>query len=77
MADEFPNFSVGIIQELKEFFLCDLDNENEGNEFIAVVDLEAVNVIDEVDKVSIEKAEKSTEVNKLRFVNQSNAPIDV
>ena len=78
MADEFPNFFVGIIQELKEFFfLCDLDNENEGNEFIAVVDLEAVNVIDEVDKVRVEKADKSTEANKLRFVNQSNAPIDV
>ena len=54
-----------------------MDNENEGNEFIAVVDLEAVNVIDEVDKVRVEKADKSTEANKLKFVNQSNAPIDV
>ena len=60
---EFPKFSLGIIQELEEYFLCDLDNE-EGNKFLAPIDLEAVNVTDKVDKVTIEKADKSTEVNK-------------
>ena len=43
--DEFPNFSLGIIPELEEDFLCDSDKEEE-NEFLAAVDLEAVNVTD-------------------------------
>ena len=43
--DEFPNFSLGIIPELEEYFLCDSDKEEE-NEFLAAVDLEAVNVTD-------------------------------
>ena len=35
-------FSLGIIPELEEYFLCDLDKEEE-DEFLAAVDLEAVN----------------------------------
>ena len=42
MADEFPNFSLGIIEELDEHFFYDLGNEDE-NEFLAAVDLEIVN----------------------------------
>ena len=66
-----------LFKSQRSIFLYDLDNENEGNEFIAVVDRKAVNVIDDVDEVTAEKADKSTEENKQRFVNQSNAPIDV
>ena len=40
----FPNFSSGIIPELEEYFPCDLDKEEE-NEFLAAVDLEAVNLL--------------------------------
>lgn len=35
------------------------------------VDLEAVNVTDKVDKITVEKADRSTEVNKDRFLNQT------
>ena len=63
MVDEFPNFSFGIIQELEKCFLYDLDDEEE-NKFLAAVDLDAVNVTDKVDKVTVEKADRSTEVNK-------------
>ena len=69
MTDEFPNFSLRIIQDSEEHFLYDLDNE-EANKFLAAVDLEATNVTDKVDKVSVEKANKSTKVNKHRLVSQ-------
>ena len=29
MVDECPNFSLGIIEELEEYFRYDLDNEEE------------------------------------------------
>ena len=45
------------------YFPYDLDNEEE-NEFLAAVDLENVNVTDKVDTATVEKADKSTEVNK-------------
>ena len=70
MVDEFPNFFLGINQEIEEYFLYDLDNEEE-KQFLPAVDLMAVNVTDKVDKVTVEKANKSTEVNKHRFVNQT------
>ena len=70
MVDEFRIFSLGIISEIEEYFLCNLDNE-EQNEFFAAVDLKAVNVTDKVGKVTNDKAEKSTQVNKHRFVNQT------
>ena len=69
MANEFPNFSLGFIQEFEEYFLYDLDNE-EKTHSLAAVGLEAVNVADEVGKVTVEKADKRTEVNEHRFVNQ-------
>ena len=49
MTDGFPNFSLGIIEELDEHFLYDLDNEDE-NEFLAAVDLETVIATNQVDK---------------------------
>ena len=70
MVGEFPNFSLGITQEIEEYFLYDLDHEEE-KQFLAAVDLMAVNVTDKVDTVTVEKANKSTEVNKHRFVNQT------
>ena len=48
---------------MEEYFLYDMDNEEE-NELLGAVGLEAVNVTDEVDKVTVEKAVRSTEVNK-------------
>ena len=48
---------------LEVYCLYDLDNEEE-NEFLAAVDLENVNVTDKVDTATVEKADKSTEVNK-------------
>ena len=45
-------------------FLHDLNNEEENECFIAAVDLEAVNVTDKVDNVTVDKAYQSTEVNK-------------
>ena len=54
MADKFPNFSLGIIQ-VRGVFFYDLENEEE-NEFLAAVDLEALNVTDKVDKVTVNKA---------------------
>ena len=54
MADEFPNFfGHDIIEELDEHFLYDLDNED-GNEFLAAVDLETVNATNQVDKGTVE-----------------------
>ena len=47
-----------------------MDNEEE-NEFLAVVDLVNVNVTDKVDTATVEKADRSTELNKHRFVNKS------
>ena len=47
-----------------------MDNKEE-NEFLAAVDLENVNVSDEVDTVTVKKADRSTEVNKDRFVNKT------
>ena len=38
MADEFPNFCVAFIQDLENYFLYDLNNEEE-NEFLAALDL--------------------------------------
>ena len=72
MADEFPHFSSGIIQEYEWYFLYDMDNDEE-NKFLAVVDLETVNV---TDKITVAEADKSTEVNKQRIINLSNATID-
>ena len=66
MADEFPNFSLRIINELDEHFLYDLDNEDE-NEFLAAVDLDTVNATNQDDKVTVEEANKSNEVTKQRF----------
>lgn len=45
-----------------------MDKEEE-NEFLATVDPENVKVTDKVDTVTVAKADKSTEVNKHRFVN--------
>ena len=45
-------------------FLHDLDNEEENECFVAAIDLEAVNVTDKVDNVTVDKAYQSTEVNK-------------
>ena len=73
MADEFPNFSVAFIQDLENYFLYDLNNEEE-NEFLAALDLEAVNVADIVDEVTVEEADKGTEANEHRFVNQPQEP---
>ena len=68
MADEFPNFfGLGSIEELDEHFLYDLDNEDE-NEFLVVVDLETVNATNQVDKGTIEKANKSKEVETNRYL---------
>ena len=55
---------------MEKYFLDDLDNEEE-NEFLAAVDLENVNVKDKVDTVSVEKADRSNEVNKPRFANKT------
>ena len=46
-----------------------IGNSEEENELLAAVNLEAVNVTDKIDKVVVEKADRSTEVNKHRFVN--------
>ena len=46
-----------------DHFRYDWDSEEE-NKFLAAVDLEAVNITDKVDKVTVEKADRSTEVNK-------------
>ena len=40
MEDEFPNFSLGFIEKLEMYFLCDLHNEEE-NELLAAVYREA------------------------------------
>lgn len=45
---EFPNFSWGIIQEFEEYFLYDLENEEE-NKLLAAANLEDVNVTDKDD----------------------------
>ena len=45
---------------LEDYFLYDLDNEEE-NDFFAAVDLENVNGSDKVDTVTVEKADRSTE----------------
>ena len=60
---------------LDEHFLHDLDNKDE-SEFLAAVDLETVNATKQVDKVTLDKANKSSEVNKQRFKNLSNASLD-
>ena len=49
------------------------DNEEE-NKFLLAVDLENANVIDKVETVTVEKTDRSTEVNKHRFVNYSAHP---
>ena len=67
MEDEFPNFSLEFIEKLEKYFHYDLNNEQE-NELLAAVYLEAVNLTHKI----YEKADKSTEVNKQRFVNLSN-----
>ena len=54
MADEFPNFSLGIIQGLEElYFLYDSDNYKKTNFFKTAVDFEVVNVTDKIDKGTI------------------------
>ena len=55
---------------MEECFLYDLDNEEE-NEFLAALELENVNVTDKVVTGTVEKADTSTEVNKQRFVNET------
>ena len=54
MADIFLNLTLGIIQGLEEYFLYDLDNEEENDSQFT----------EKVDKVTIEKANKSIEVNR-------------
>lgn len=54
LADEFPNFSLGIIQEIENYFFYDLDGEEENNFFVAV-DIKAFNL---TDKITVEKADK-------------------
>ena len=58
---------------MEEYFLYNLDNEEE-NKFLIAVDLENANVIDKVETVTVEKTDRSTEVNKHRFVNYSAHP---
>ena len=60
----------GIVQELEEYFFYGLENEEE-HEFLGAVDLETVSVIDEVDKITVEKVEKKkrSELNNYRFVH--------
>lgn len=60
-------------QHLFNYFLYDLNNEEE-NEFLAALDLEAVNVADIVHGVTAEEADKRTEANEHRFVNQPQEP---
>ena len=55
---------------LDDYFLYDLDNEEE-NEFFAAADLGNVNVSDKVYTVTVEKANRSTEINKHRFVKKT------
>ena len=43
-----------------------MGNEEE-SEYLAAIDLENVNVIDKVDTVTVEEADRSTEVNKGRL----------
>ena len=59
---------------MEEYFLYNLDNEEE-NKFLFAVDLENANVINKVDTVTAEKADISTEVNKHRFVNYTCSDI--
>ena len=47
--------------ELEEYFLYDNEHNQDENKCLAAVDLEAVNV---TNKVSVKKANKSTEVNR-------------
>ena len=56
---------------MEEYFFYNLDNEEE-NKFLLAVDLENANVI--VQTVTVEKTDRSTEVNKHRFVNYSAHP---
>ena len=58
---------------MEEYFLYNLDDEEE-NKFLIAVDLENANVIDKVETVTVEKTYISTEVNKHRFVNYSTHP---
>ena len=58
---------------MKERFLDNLDNEEE-KEFLPAVDLENINVTDKVDTVTAEKADRSTELKKHRFVNYNAHP---
>ena len=58
---------------MEEYFLYNLDNEEE-NKFLFAVDLENANVIDKVETVTVEKTDRSIEVNKHRFVNYSAHP---
>ena len=67
MTDKFPKFSLGIIQFGRAFSLkLGLWKRKR---ILAAVDLDNVNVTDKVDTVTVAKADKSTEVNKHRFVN--------
>ena len=47
---------------MEECFLYNLDNEEE-KEFVSAVDFENVNATDEVDTVTVGKADRSSEVN--------------
>lgn len=49
-------------------------NNEEENEFLAALDLEAVNIADIFGEVTVEETDKGTEVNVLRFVNQPQEP---
>lgn len=60
---EFLNFLMNFLIVIG-VFLHDLNNEEENECFIAAVDLEAYNVTDKVDNVTVDKAYQSTEVNK-------------
>lgn len=46
-----------------------MENEEE-NKFLAAEDFENVKLTDKVDTAAVEKANRSTEVNKHRFMNE-------
>ena len=55
---------------LEDYFLYDLDYEGE-NKFFAAVDLEILNVSEKVDTLTVERADRSTEVHKHRLLNKT------
>ena len=85
MADQFPSFSLGFPLDPDIFF--DLENENEGNELLASVNLESpvgnsTNCTAIEGEISVQVTDQNTEpesnnkTNNQRFVNKSSAEID-